>query len=218
MKLKSFIATVVLCMGVCIFGQALKPGTITHTQGVKAAKAENSYLKVVENLNLPEQKGRWDRGPRGWHVHFGKAVEEAIKENKCLYVLSTGSDWCGFCIKLHDDVLESNKFKQFAKKNLVLVYLDFPKKKKLSDEQQEHNRKVVQALGGGGGYPTALILSPTGELIDKIIGYNIAQKADGYIKKLKDIVARQPKESVVPRGGVPGVNPTPMKPLQKKDR
>ena len=216
MKMKSFVASVVLCMCVCVFGQAVKPGTIIHTQGVK--NASDSYLKEVNEMKLPEQKGKWDKGPRGWYVHFGKAVEEAVKENKCLYVLFTGSDWCGFCIKLHDDVLESSKFKQFAKKNLVLVYLDFPKKKNQSDEQQEHNRKVVQALGGVGGYPTALILSPTGEMIDKIIGYNIAQKADGYIKKLKDIVAtKQPKESVVPRGGVPGVNAKPMKPLQKKE-
>ena len=137
MKTNALLAVIIVAVSVNAFGQALKKGTIMHTQGVKAAEAEKSYVKVVEDLNLPEQKGKWDKGPRGWYVHFGKAVEEAVKENKCLYVLFTGSDWCGFCIKLHDDVLESSKFKQFAKKNLVLVYLDFPKKK--SHLFQEHN-------------------------------------------------------------------------------
>ena len=99
----------------------------------------------------------------------------------------------------------------------MLVYLDFPKKKKQPDEQQEHNKKVMMELGSVGGYPTAVILTPTGEVIDKIIGYNMAKKVDGYLKQLKDILAKQPKESVVPKGGVPGVNPTPMKPLKKKD-
>ncbi len=215
MKLKSFVASVVLCTCVWVFGQAVKPGTIIHTQGVKSATAGDSYVKAVEGLKLPEQKGRWDKGPHDWYVHFGKAVEEAIKENKCLYVLQTGSDWCPWCVKLHDKVFDSSKFKRFAKKNLVLVYLDFPRKKKQPKEQQEHNQKVVQLVGLSGGYPTAVILSPNGELLDKIVGF---KEADAYIDAIQKILDKAPKKDLVPKGGVPGMNPTPMKPLQKKER
>ena len=80
MKKSVLLAVIIVAVSVHAFGQALKQGTIMHTQGVKAAEAEKSYVKVVEKLNLPEQKGKWDKGPRGWYVHFGKAVEEAVKD------------------------------------------------------------------------------------------------------------------------------------------
>ena len=216
MKTNALLAVIIVAVSVHAFGQALKQGTIMHTQGVRSAEANVDIVKAVESLNLPEQKGRWDKGPRGdWHVHFAKAVEEAVRENKCLYVLQTGSDWCPWCVKLHDEVLDSSKFKKFAKKNLVLLYLDFPRKKKMGEGQSEHNQKVVQTIGLSGGYPTAAILAPNGAVLDKISGF---RKTDEYIKLLQAAIDKAPKKDVVPKGGVPGVNPKPMKPLQKKER
>ena len=72
-----------------------------------------------------------DSCPKGWTLDIDAALKQAKAENKKVLLLFTGSDWCGWCIKLKREVLEKNEFKKFAKKNLVLVYFDFPSKKKI---------------------------------------------------------------------------------------
>ena len=63
-----------------------------------------------------------------WIDDFDEAVKLAKAENKDLLVDFTGSDWCGWCIKLNKEVFSQPDFAGYAKKNLVLVELDFPNK------------------------------------------------------------------------------------------
>lgn len=131
----------------------------------------------------------WQSGPdRLWFVNWNKAVEEAKKTKKKLFVLNTGSDWCGWCMRLRAEVLGSNKFKAYARKNLVLVYLDSPKKKPLPDDQQQHNRDVASRLNFGGGVPCAKIVDPDGEqVLETISGYRPEEE---YLKLVKDAVGK----------------------------
>ena len=40
----------------------------------------------------------WQTGPsQAWFVNWDKALAEARKSGKALFLLSTGSDWCGWC-------------------------------------------------------------------------------------------------------------------------
>ena len=41
--------------------------------------------------------------PEGWTSDFEAAKKTAAKEKRLMYVLFTGSDWCGYCIKLQKD-------------------------------------------------------------------------------------------------------------------
>ena len=65
----------------------------------------------------------------GWMTDFEAAKQKAAAENKDLLVDFTGSDWCGWCIKLVDEVFKHDAFKQGAADNFVLVELDFPQDK-----------------------------------------------------------------------------------------
>ena len=62
----------------------------------------------------------------GWLDDYQKAQQEAKASNKLLLLNFTGSDWCGWCIKLDKDVLSQAEFKDYASKNLVLMEVDFP--------------------------------------------------------------------------------------------
>lgn len=66
---------------------------------------------------------------------------------------STGSDWCGWCIKLHKEVFSQPEFAAYAKKNLVCVEVDSPIKKKLSVAQQTANDDLAKKYKIE-GYPT----------------------------------------------------------------
>ena len=55
----------------------------------------------------------------------------------------TGSDWCGWCIRLQKEVFFKPEFKKWANKNVVLVELDFPKRTKLDEKTLRQNRKLA---------------------------------------------------------------------------
>lgn len=136
---------------------------------------------------LPAQGKDWVGGPSAdWCIHYDAALAKAAAEHKKVYVLSTGSDWCGWCIKLRNDVLTTSQFRSFAKKNLVLLYLDSPMKKKLPAEQQKHNEQVRDMLKFDGGVPSAKILDENGQIIAERSGY---AKLKPYMEFLKQAVS-----------------------------
>ncbi|MEO6788770.1 MAG: thioredoxin family protein [Chthoniobacteraceae bacterium] len=97
-----------------------------------------------------------------WVSNFGKAKETAAKEGKDLLIDFTGSDWCGWCIKLRKEVFDLDAFKNAAPKNFVLVEIDFPQdKSKLTKETQEQNAKL-QTQFGIQGFPTILLADAQG--------------------------------------------------------
>src|ERR1700735_1061793 len=65
-----------------------------------------------------------------WMGDFDSAKTEAAKEHKLILINFSGSDWCGPCIRLRKEILESSTFEDYAKDNLVLVRADFPRQKK----------------------------------------------------------------------------------------
>ena len=77
----------------------------------------------------------------GWQLDFEKAKQTAKAEQKLILLNFSGSDWCGPCIRMHKEILDTDAFEQFAKDRLVLVSADFPRSKKnaLSAEQQKKN-------------------------------------------------------------------------------
>ena len=122
-------------------------------------------------------------GPdKNWYINLEDAMKKAKKENKKIYVLSTGSDWCGWCIRLKNDVFSQKEFKSFARKNLVLVYLDSPRRKPMPAEQRQYNNETKRKLGFGGGVPSAKILDADGKVITNIGGY---RKLPAYMAALK---------------------------------
>src|SRR5678815_4008777 len=77
-----------------------------------------------------------------WLTDLAKAKEKAKTENKMVLLDFTGSDWCPPCKALHKNVFSSSEFVDYAKKNLVLVEVDFPISKKQSDELKKANAEL----------------------------------------------------------------------------
>ncbi|WNH11276.1 thioredoxin family protein [Thalassobellus suaedae] len=94
-----------------------------------------------------------------WHTDMDKAYEIATKENKPLLLFFTGSDWCGWCIKLQNEVLKTADFEKWAKDNVILVELDFPKRKALDKKLQIQNRQMQQMFQVR-GYPSIHFAKP----------------------------------------------------------
>ena len=107
-------------------------------------------------------------GP-AWLTDVAKAQAQAKAEKKLVLLDFTGSDWCGWCIRLNKEVFTKPEFAEYAKKNLVLVEVDFPRRKKLSPDQNKANKELA-AKYKIEGYPTLIILDGTGSKVGEL-GY-----------------------------------------------
>ena len=67
--------------------------------------------------------------PKGWGEDFAAACETAKKENKLILLAFSGSDWCGWCMKMEKDIYSKKEFIHEAKKKFVLVMIDSPRNK-----------------------------------------------------------------------------------------
>ncbi|ESU21648.1 thioredoxin family protein [Flavobacterium cauense R2A-7] len=88
-----------------------------------------------------------------WHTNIDKAMAISNKEKKPLMLFFTGSDWCGWCIRLQKEVFFKKEFVKWAKDNVVLVELDFPRNKQLEPSLQQQNYSLQNAFRVQ-GYPT----------------------------------------------------------------
>lgn len=98
----------------------------------------------------------------GWMTDFEAAKQKAAAENKALLVDFTGSDWCGWCIKLVDEVFKHDAFKQGVADKFVLVELDYPRDKSKVDEATQKQNEALKEKYFIQGYPTILLLDSEG--------------------------------------------------------
>jgi protein disulfide-isomerase len=120
----------------------------------------------------------------GWDDDYDKAVAKAKAEKKMILLDFTGSDWCGWCIKLDKEVFSKKEFKDYAKDNLVLVEVDFPNSKPQSKKLKEQNQKL-QKEHGIQGYPTIIVLNAEGQKVGKL-GYQEGGPGP-FIAKLNEL-------------------------------
>lgn len=98
----------------------------------------------------------------GWIQDFTKAKAQAKAEQKHLLIDFTGSDWCGWCIKLDQEVFAHAPFQTGAPKDFVLVKLDYPRDESLvTAEIRAQNEKLQQEYEIR-GYPTILLTDAEG--------------------------------------------------------
>lgn len=94
-----------------------------------------------------------------WHTDMAKASELSLKEKKPMLLFFTGSDWCGWCIRLQKEVLKTPEFAAWAKKNVILVELDFPRRTP-QDEAIKKQNYELQNMFQVRGYPTIWLVNP----------------------------------------------------------
>jgi thioredoxin-related protein len=121
----------------------------------------------------------------GWTSDFAAAKKQAAEAGHDLLVDFTGSDWCGWCIKLNEEVFQHEPFKDGVKDKFVLVELDFPRdKEKISAEVAEQNA-LLQEKYGVRGFPTILLTDAEGRPYART-GYRPGGPAD-YVAHLDEL-------------------------------
>ena len=120
-----------------------------------------------------------------WTEDFDEALKQAKESGKYVLVDFSGSDWCGWCVKLDKEVFSRKEFKDFAKDNLVCVILDFPRQKPQSNKRRETNNILMEKYKVQ-GFPTVLLFNPQGDVAAQT-GYQ-AGGPEEYAKHLQALI------------------------------
>jgi protein disulfide-isomerase len=123
----------------------------------------------------------------GWMTDFEKAKATAAEKKVPIVANFSGSDWCGWCIKLDKEVFSKAEFLAYAKDNVVLLGLDFPSRKPQDADIAKQNKALAKKYGIR-GYPTILLLDATGKELART-GYRKGGP-EAYVKHLKALLTK----------------------------
>jgi thiol-disulfide isomerase/thioredoxin len=126
--------------------------------------------------------------PAIWSGNFNETAKTAKTSNKLILINFSGSDWCGPCIRLKNEIFVTEVFEKFASENLLLVKADFPrqKKNKLPDAQVKLNETLAERYNKDGKFPFTLLVNSEGKILktwDGLPKENAAQ----FVKQLEAI-------------------------------
>jgi protein disulfide-isomerase len=102
-----------------------------------------------------------------WLTDLPLAQAQAKAEGKFVLINFTGSDWCGWCMKLRKEVFLKSEFNDYARTNLILVEVDFPKRKPQPAPLQQANQKLAEVFEVQ-GYPTLIVLDSQGGKLGRV--------------------------------------------------
>ena len=118
-----------------------------------------------------------------WMNDINAAKAKAQAEHKLILMDFTGSDWCGWCIKLRKEVLDKPEFDAYAKDKFVLMEVDMPRNTgKLTPEIQAQNKQLCDQYKVN-GFPTLLVISPEGTVVGGFGGYRKAEDMQAILNK-----------------------------------
>ncbi len=124
-----------------------------------------------------------------WLTNLDAAKAQAKSQNKPIYLLFTGTEWCPWCMKMEKEVYAKPAFWTSFQDKFVFVKIDIGRKQ--TDEQSH----LMDAYGVM-GVPTALILNADGQEVGRL-GYPSGPMGDKktaldiHSKELSDFLIRK---------------------------
>ena len=117
---------------------------------------------------------------------------QSIKEDKCVFIVFSGSDWCANCIRFEKNILQDSSFQSFLHTNLLYLNVDFPQRKKQSALLKKQNETLAEQYNPNGIFPTLVLLTSDKKSIP--ISYQ-QETTVVFIDKMKKILASLKKDN-----------------------
>src|SRR5262245_51912774 len=125
-----------------LFGLGNKPAPVTYPRPAQVA-----FQPLFED----------------WEQDMEAAKRRAAADNKDIFVLFDGSDWCPWSLSMAQEIRMSSSFLSVARSNFVLVFIDFPQlpggRAKVRDAGR--NERLAKEYGIQ-GYPTIVLTDAQG--------------------------------------------------------
>tara|TARA_Y100001934_G_C12163093_1_gene682917 strand:- start:73 stop:558 length:486 start_codon:yes stop_codon:yes gene_type:complete len=142
------------------------------------------FLFSCFSLNANEEKKEIH-----WLINYEEAIELSRTEEKPVFMLFTGSDWCGWCMKLESEVFASDAFRDAMADTFVFLKLDFPRKIQQTPEIKKQNKRLMREYPVR-GFPTVILLNSKNQQIGST-GYKRGGGA-AYVEHIQKMMS-EPK-------------------------
>ena len=125
-----------------------------------------------------------------WHAPQAqsRAEAEARRHGKPIMIFFTGSDWCGWCMRLDEEVLSTSEFRTWSRENVVLVKADFPHHRELSAAEEQAADRLSKTYKIE-GFPTVVFVNEIGGPAIGTLGYQEGG-AQAWLQSADRILAR----------------------------
>jgi thioredoxin-related protein len=128
--------------------------------------------------------------PGKWTQDLSAATTYAKDNNLPIMIMFTGSDWCYWCKLMDKTVFSGNEFFDWAKDNVVLVAIDFPRdKSKVPAEFQSRNKQLGDDFKVR-GVPTYVFLKPDGKTEIGRLGAGKGKTPKSFIEEIKKLLKK----------------------------
>lgn len=101
-------------------------------------------------------------------TRLDQVKQQAKEKNELILLNFSGSDWCIPCMKLHKNIIETEKFKQLLNDHIIVyINADFPRNKKnqLSADEKKENASLADLYNADGIFPNTLLLDANGKIL-----------------------------------------------------
>jgi thioredoxin-related protein len=123
-----------------------------------------------------------------WYQDYDTAKKDAMTNGKYMMLYFSGLDWCKTCIKLNQNVLETDTFSKYATGKFVPLRLDFPKMKKKRPSKQavDQNEALAEKYNPNGVFPLLVFVDKN----EKMIGFTGFSElsAQAYVAMIEKII------------------------------
>ncbi len=157
-----------------------KPGQSGDDTTLGEEQARSTILEGFTLRRVPVRpedpdSAIWEANP---HVAFALAQ----RLQRPLLLLFT-ADWNAKCLKLSEEVFSTKSFNEFAKEQVVICYLNYPRNRTDAPMSQRRWKEQFKVRG----YPNLLVFNPEGEVVREITGYTPGKPVT-YFNQLKSVV------------------------------
>ena len=120
-----------------------------------------------------------------WLTDLSVVQAKAKEEGKPILMDFTGSDWCGWCIKLKKEVFSKPAFIDYANEHLILMTVDFPNRKQQEESLKDQNNTLLDNYGVN-YFPTIILVDAEGKVLGET-GYR-RSGPELYVEHLKSLL------------------------------
>ncbi len=144
------------------------------------------FIPTACSSSESSESGVISEGGINWITDVKTAQATAATEGKPIFAFFTGSDWCGWCKRLEAQVFSHKEFQDYARENLVMLMLDFPRRSAQAPAQRRANESMAKQYGVR-GFPTIVLTGENGREIGRT-GFQQMNPAQ-YVEHLKKLLS-----------------------------
>jgi len=122
------------------------------------------------------------------------AKKAAAKKKMPILLNFTGSDWCGLAKLMESRVFSKPRWLVFAKHELLLAVVDFPKNENIVPEKYVQRNNELKDKHKVETFPTYILLDDDGETVLGRLAAGEDKTADGFISELQPLLRYRTNE------------------------